>query len=68
MQPEMLSRMVHLEHTRRLHEFEVAAALHTGDDDEYGVSTRRKGRLARLLAMRPHRQHGSTGADVVHVS
>jgi hypothetical protein len=68
MQPDMLSRMVQLEHTRRLHEFELAAALRTGEGVEDGVRAPRPGRVARLLAMRPHRHHSSIGSDVAHVS
>jgi hypothetical protein len=68
MHPDMLSQTVQLEHLRRLQAAEAAAALHFGDDDEPGTRTGQPGRLARLLAMRPHRQHSSVGSKPAHTS
>ena len=66
MHPDMLGQMVQLEHTRRLHALDVAAALRIGGDD-VPETTRapRTGRVARLLAMRPHGHRSPACAKAV---
>jgi hypothetical protein len=68
MHPDMLGQMVQLEQTRRLHAAELATARRSARDDEDAARVRRPGRVARLLAMRPHGHCASVHANPALVS
>ena len=70
MHPELLGRMVNLEHAARVRESALAAAARDdgGEDDSH--STRRVGWVARLLGFsaRPARRASTASTDAIRIA
>ena len=70
MHPELLGRMVNLEHTARLREAALVAATRDDGAEDDGHSTGRVGWVARLLGFRaaPARRAAIASTDTIRIS